>query len=68
MSESFADASRRVGENRSGPSRSTAARAVPLPGGDPASLITWVSYITILHLLYLVWREASGRSLTGERL
>lgn len=36
------------------------SRSVTLPRSDPPSLLALFSYLTLLHVLYLVWRERSG--------
>ena len=31
-------------------------------------LLTWISYLTILHLIYLVWKEVDGDMLKLQEL
>lgn len=36
------------------------SRSITIPRIDPPSLLTLFSYLTLLHILYLIWRERSG--------
>lgn len=58
MTRSSKDTNPRGGENQSVVSMLTGG-SITIPTGERPTLLTLLSYLTILHLIYLIWRETS---------